>query len=150
VYRKLPCQLPEGRRRFCSRACVGRSKRHGRVYRCAMCDSEFYRRDGEADGKLQFCSIPCYADWRKEHRSDTTYPRTGAVHTHRIVASAVLGRPLAHGEVVHHIDGVRTNNHPSNLAVFPDQSTHAFCHFGEMSDQELGVYTLSAERTVNQ
>lgn len=46
------------------------------------------------------------------------------------------------GEVVHHIDANRQNNHPSNLAVFPDQATHARCHAGGVSDVELSGYRL--------
>jgi hypothetical protein len=39
------------------------------------------------------------------------------VHTHRLVAEALLGRPLRHDEHVHHIDGDKTNNSLSNLRI---------------------------------
>lgn len=39
------------------------------------------------------------------------------VPEHRRVAAQKLGRPLRSGEVVHHIDGNRQNNHPDNLMV---------------------------------
>lgn len=130
---------------FCSMACVGASKRHGSSLFCAYCDTEFYRRFGEQDVGVtvrQFCSRPCYMQWRADTRKDTTYPKVGARHEHRIVAEAVLGRDLAPGEVVHHIDLNKHNAHPSNLAVFPDQSHHMRCHLGKMSASELRRFSL--------
>lgn len=46
-------------------------------------------------------------------------------YEHRAVAPWRLGRPLRPGEVVHHLDGVPTNNHPDNLVVLPSQRHHA-------------------------
>lgn len=37
--------------------------------------------------------------------------------THRNVAAAKLGRPLAPGEVAHHVDEDKTNNRPDNVDV---------------------------------
>ena len=52
------------------------------------------------------------------------YVLWGGTYVHRIVAAAMLDRPLARGEVVHHRDGDKTNNHPDNLQVFPSHSLH--------------------------
>lgn len=57
-----------------------------------------------------------------------TYTKTFSRHTHRIVAEQILGRPLLPGEVVHHIDGDKRNNEPSNLMVFTSQPEHAKWH----------------------
>ena len=140
----LECQIIGGRR-FCSRDCLGKSKRNGSTLYCALCDTPFYRRFGEQDLGVrvnQFCSRQCYMEWRAIHRSPDTYLKTGRVHTHRVVAEATLGRPLTEDEVVHHIDSNKQNNHPANLAVFPNQATHARCHGGGMSSEELRRFSL--------
>ena len=39
----------------------------------------------------------------------------------RKAAEAYLGRPLEHGEVVHHMNGNAEDNDPKNLLVMPDR-----------------------------
>lgn len=41
----------------------------------------------------------------------------GYVWEHRLVMAETLGRPLLPSETVHHIDGVKTHNDPSNLQL---------------------------------
>jgi len=43
---------------------------------------------------------------------------------HRLVVQSVLGRPLSHGEEVHHLNGVRCDNRPENLVVVPSKGAH--------------------------
>lgn len=50
--------------------------------------------------------------------------KKGRVREHRLVAEETLGRRLLPTEVVDHIDGVRDNNHPSNLRVFERNAEH--------------------------
>jgi hypothetical protein len=58
----------------------------------------------------------------------TTYRKRNGRHEHRVVAEQMLGRPLRRGEIVHHIDGNKHNNDPSNLQVM-SQSDHIREHF---------------------
>jgi hypothetical protein len=47
---------------------------------------------------------------------------------HRMVAEQMLGRKLDDQELVHHIDGDKTNNVPSNLYVCRDMPHHREIH----------------------
>lgn len=144
VFKRLKCQIGRGRGRFCSKKCGDEARRHGSTLYCAWCDTPFYRRFGEQDLGVaveQFCSRECYAERRASTR--TSYPKgEGGRHKHRIVAEAVLGRPLAPKEVVHHFDEDRQNYHPSNLAVFPTQAMHARAHSKGLKKNDLRRFSL--------
>lgn len=58
----------------------------------------------------------------------------GRVIQHRKVAQEMLGRELFEGEVVHHIDGDKRNNDPTNLIVFKTQNDHIRWHQIELQD----------------
>lgn len=62
-----------------------------------------------------------------EYINDKNHPmanKSGKVYVHRLVASERLGRRLENWEHVHHIDGDKLNNLPSNLIVL-SSSTHS-------------------------
>lgn len=113
------------RSRFCSNACRHAAMQSGSELACERCGTRFYRKATEIMAR-SFCSRACYDAARAPAR--TSYPKKGGRHEHRIVAEAMIGRPLREGEVVHHVDGDRHNNEPSNLVVMT-QSEHAREHF---------------------
>jgi len=55
-------------------------------------------------------------------------------YEHREIAKNAIGRELQAGEVVHHIDGDRANNDPSNLLVMTI-SEHVKFHARERRDR---------------
>jgi hypothetical protein len=48
---------------------------------------------------------------------------------HRLVMEKEIGRELESSEVVHHIDGDKSNNDINNLELFPSKGAHAKHHF---------------------
>ncbi len=127
------------------------------ITKCDNCGKVYKAYGSKApDFKHHFCCAACAKSWRAQHMRELnedlnktrmtpevrhklriarldkgegkTYTKTFGRHTHRVVAEQMLGRPLLPGEVVHHIDGDKRNNDPSNLMVFASASEHARHH----------------------
>lgn len=86
------------------------------------------RRHGSADvvvSRDEF-RVRCRVAALKRCRplSPQTYPKLFGRHAHRVVAEQKIGRPIATGEHVHHIDHDKHNYHPDNLEVMTARDHH--------------------------
>lgn len=120
----------------------------GDLRTCPQCGTEFSIKPKQL--KQRFCSRSCglravnppdhnarvarqTATKRGEklrgRGTGKSYRKLNGRHAHRAIAELLIGRPLEPGEVVHHRDGNKLNNDPTNLEVLPSQSQHASIHF---------------------
>lgn len=106
-----PAQFRRSKNHFCSKKC--HMKFMNRELNPTRMTPEVRKKISEA---------------RLDSGAKKTYQKLNGRHTHRTVAEQKLGRPLQKGEIVHHIDGDKRNNDPSNLMVMT-QSDHAKLHF---------------------
>lgn len=61
-------------------------------------------------------------------RNGKSYVQGGQDFEHRMVAARALGRALPPRAQVHHVDGDRRNNTPSNLVICEDMAYHKLLH----------------------
>ena len=83
----------------------------------------------------KYCSLTCMGQSYK-HAGTNSYKHKGKTWEHRVAMTKIIGRPLAKGEVVHHINGNQNDNHPSNLMLFPSASMHVKHHW-ELARQRI-------------
>lgn len=79
------------------------------------------------DGKIQFRG----AGWVSSHG----YRYLGKRAAHREAMEKAIGRRLGYNEVIHHKDGNRMNNDPSNLEVM-DRGDHIRLHCSGKTNEQ--------------
>lgn len=133
----------DGKVKFCSHDCYGKSLIKDRTRTCPICGKTFNKRGADT-----YCSLKCmYISRRGENHplwnGGTTkyngyiYQRVDckAVKQHRKVMEDYLGRKLRPDEVVHHKDHNRANNDISNLEVMT-KSEHSRLHACEKWERQ--------------
>jgi hypothetical protein len=154
---------PSRNSRFCSRICCDEHKnevtrrscdkygRRGIKTVCIMCGKEFMtRKDIIKQGNGKFCSRKCHSDSYPGTFIGTRgyrYVRTGnGKHKgeHTLIAEKILGRLLKKGELVHHINGIKTDNLNSNLLIC-DNQYHNLLH-GKMAHLYQKEHFLKGEK----
>lgn len=141
-----------GRRKYCSRTCSGRSALAGRRLGVRHTDESRAKmsaalggtrtgRRGNAwkggrwtsqEGYVHVAISELPEDQQAIARE--MVPTKPYILEHRLVAAVKAGRPLTRAEVVHHLNGEKQDNRPENLVLL-DQQSHSLSH--RMIDREL-------------
>lgn len=146
--RRKPSQIEKTQHSFCSKECRSLFQKSGWMLSCDWCGTAFYKPLSRIRNE-NFCSAACRNRWlgkqnvevrnvpghsaghKAPHLTDLNRRRnplgrlTGgktkavASQTYRKIAEEMIGRKLTKDEVVHHINGDRSDNRPENMAVLP-------------------------------
>lgn len=115
-YRVAAKELRKGRR-FCGHSCASRGKK-------------YIKRNQSGENN------PNWKGGRTSHSKGYVYrympfhhrAHNGYVLEHILIMEEKIGRCLMDGEVVHHKDGVKSNNSPDNLGLFESTGSHTEHH----------------------
>jgi len=122
-----PNAVLRGSRYHASRASCVSPPGHGVAFQGLDMPSEGNKRSHNWKGGKTITSHGYVAVWvGSDHH--LAIIGDGYAYEHRLVAEEKLGRRLRKGEIVHHVDGDKTNNDPENLAVLPGTSHHKLAH----------------------
>lgn len=132
-------------------------RKYNRNRICDYCGCEFEGYPGKPRGKHTFCGQSCRLSAMAERNRTTqrvnkkggltfeertkirnsrlkedseSYAKLYGRHEHRVVMEGILGRPLRSDEIVHHINHIKRDNRPGNLALMT-QSEHIRLHLRE-------------------
>ena len=140
----LPVQL--GRKHnIKTKLLISKKLKKGTWFICEKCKTRFYRRPSEIrKNKPRFCSKPCAYEGMKGElkklkpieESKWYINRKGYLQTTRrrkrilqhrwIIETQILKRPLKYGEIIHHLNGIKTDNRKENLSICENHTHHLF------------------------
>ena len=120
--------------KFCSRECSAQHSKVGEDKACPVCGKIFYTT------RRKTCGVECGRVFRSSNWEHKAYKENGYiveyqkgynkksnVKQHRKIIEEKLGRRLLTSEVIHHINGDKTDNRLENLAVM-SRSEHSSLH----------------------
>ncbi len=144
----------DGYRLYCSKKCHASGMLSGEERTCVHCGKGFYlgKKLAAARPDESCCSPECRYDhyrkalspaWKGGHyfsgsagHGFTYVERPGYTTTHmqdhRVAASRALGRLVERGEVVMHINRIKTDNRPENLYLCESMSHYAKIRCGSL------------------
>lgn len=139
----------------CSMGCYLEHRRRMRpeAYRvCLNCGKEFrtnpaYVKRRSGKNNCRFCSRKCQYSYSRKHRKcfidSKGYFNSSVGRLHRILMEKYIGRKLGKDEVVHHRNGIRTDNRIENLEVM-SHSEHSHLHSCGMSNKQRHERSINA------
>lgn len=122
--------------KFCSKKCYDNFQFQGKTINCLFCDKII--KINPSNKNRKFCSRKCMGLYKIGSKNQNfsggkinkangyryiTY-KYRKIPEHRLVVELLIGRKLTKKEQIHHIDGNRLNNSPSNLYLFKSNSEH--------------------------
>ena len=138
---KRPYNIKKAEHIFCSLKCSGeyRTKTQSEIRKCVICGKNFKVKNGDIKRRMALCcSRNCLKKWWVNNKTTSIgvdgYERFGKERKHRAVIERFIGRKLKRAEVVHHINGIKTDNRIENLALM-SQSEHMKIHYPSLKEK---------------
>lgn len=127
---------------------------------CKYCMEEFETYRNKTAQEPKFCSVQCTGRYQTNEKNpaynggkylcngyhalflpDHPYAsKKNIVLEHRVIMEKKIGRYLKPEEVVHHKDGIKTNNDPNNLILFKNNSDHMKYHAKLKKENKIELY----------